>query len=113
MVPAMFPSLRLSDPRSQKKVRIGKMSYVWAGLFGPFFVLVKAGPVRALFGLVLTLACALGLFGFVANIQYVPTTLRPVALLLAVPGVLLFHSMQTVALVTNYYRHRRWVVRQE
>jgi hypothetical protein len=113
MLPAMFPSLRLSDPRSQKKVRIGKMSYVWAGLFGPFFVLVKAGPVRALLSLGLTLACAIGLFGFVANIQYVPPTMRPIALLVAVPGVLLFHAMQTVALVTNYYRQRRWVVRQE
>jgi hypothetical protein len=107
----MFRSLRFSDPRSDKKVRIGKMSYVWAGLFGPFFVLVKAGPVRALLSLGLTLACAIGLFGFVANIHYVPDTLRPVALLLAVPGVLLFHSMQTVALVTNYYRQLHWVVR--
>ena len=87
------------------------MSYVWAGLFGPLFVLVKAGPVRALFSLVLSLACAVGLFGFIANIHYVPDTLRLVALVFVVPGVFLFHASQTVGLVTNYYRGLHWVVR--
>ena len=110
MLPAMFRSLRFSDPRSQKKVRIGKMSYVWAGLFGPFFVLAKAGPVRALYSLGLSLACAIGLIGFIANIHLVPDTLRPIALLFAVPGMFLFHSFQTVGLVTNYYRRLHWVI---
>jgi hypothetical protein len=109
----MFRSLRLSDPRSEKKVFIGKMSYVWAGLFGPFFVLVKAGPVRALFSLGLSLACGIGLFGFIANLHMIPQTMQPIALLLVIPAVFLFHASRTVALVTNYYRQRRWVVRQE
>ena len=59
----MFKVVRFTDPYGEKRVRIVRMSYVWAGLFGPFFVLIKAGPVRALYSLGLSLACAIGLIG--------------------------------------------------
>jgi hypothetical protein len=107
----MFQNLRIIDPSGEKRVRIGKMSYVWAGLFGPLFVLVKAGPLRALFSLGLSVGCALGLLAFIANLHLVPFQLQPVALVFAVPAVMLFHSLQTVALVTNHYRHLQWVIR--
>ncbi len=106
----MFKAIRFTDPYGEKRVRIVRMSYVWAGLFGPFFVLAKAGPVRALYSLGLSLACAIGLIGFIANVHLVPDTLRPIALLFAIPGMFLFHSLQTVGLVTNYYRRLHWVI---
>jgi hypothetical protein len=106
----MFKVVRFTEPHGEKRVRIVKMSYVWAGLFGPFFVLAKAGPMRALLSLGLSLACAIGLIGFIANIQVVPDTLRLVALVFVIPGVFLFHSLQTVGLVTNYYRRLHWVI---
>jgi hypothetical protein len=107
----MFQNLRITDPYGEKRVRIGKMSYVWAGLFGPLFVLVKAGPLRALFSLGLSIACAVGLLAFVANLHLVPQAMQPVALVFVIPGVFLFHSLQTVALVTSYYRQMHWVIR--
>jgi hypothetical protein len=106
----MFKNIRFTEPRGEKRVRIVKMSYVWAGLFGPLFVLAKAGPVRALFSLGLSLACAIGLLAFIVNLNAVPQTMQPIALLFVIPGVFLFHSSQTVALVTNYYRQRHWVI---
>ena len=107
----MFDNMRRIDPVSDTQVSIGKLSYVWAGLFGPLFVLIKAGPLRALYAVGLSLACAIGLIGIVANIHFVPGDLRPVALVFVIPGVLLFHALQTVALVTNYYRDRQWAIR--
>ncbi len=108
----MFPNYRFVEPHTEKSVRIGKLSYLWASLLGPLYLLVKAGPRKLLQSLALSIACAVALFVFVARgLSYIPGDLQPVALLLAVIAFFLVHSIRTVTLVKNSFIQRQWAPR--
>jgi len=108
----MFPSYRFVEPHTEKSVRIGKLSYLWASLLGPVYLLAKAGPGKLLQSLVLSIACMVALFVFVARgLSYVPGELQPVALLFAVIAFFLVHSIRTMTLVKDSFLRRHWTPR--
>jgi hypothetical protein len=108
----MFSNYRFVEPRSDKSVRIGKLSYLFAGFLGPAYVLYKSGPRKLPQSLAWSIGCAFGTFAFVVKVlPYVPDTLRIVVLILGVPAVFLLHSAKTVGLVRSSLLQRKWVSR--
>ncbi len=101
----MFSNYRLVDPRANKTVLIGKLSYLFAGFLGPIYVLFKSGPRKLPQSLAWSLGCAVGTFAFIVKgLPYVPGTLQIVVLVLGIPAVFLLHAAKTVAQVRNSLR---------
>lgn len=109
----MFSSYRFDDPDTDKSVRIGGWSYIWAGLFGAVYVLSKAGLGRLPQALFWSAGCVLALIGLVALATYLPAEQQLLALVLGVPIILTVHSVKTMGVVRMSYRRRRWVSHQE
>lgn len=108
----MLKTYRFKNMRTNDEVRLGKLSYLWALLFGPAFVVFKAGPGCVVRSLILSVACFGFLFMLLVNLNRVPKSMQPVVLILGVLGVLLVHSLQTISLIVKYYRkQRRWSVK--
>ena len=109
----MFPTYYFVDTSDEKTVRIGNISYLFAGFLGPAYVLVKSGPRKLLQSLCWSIGCALGTFAFVVKgLPYVPGDLQPAFLLVGIPAVFLLHSVKTVGLVRSALDQRGWRSRQ-
>jgi len=109
----MFSSYRFDDPDTDKYVRIGGWSYVWAGLFGAVYVVFKAGLGRLPQALVWSAACGLGLIGLVALATYLPAEHQVLLLVLGAPAILTIHAVKTMGVVRTSYRQRRWMSHRE
>jgi hypothetical protein len=108
----MLDKYRFVEPRSERTVLVGKLSYLWAGFLGPFYLLFKAGPRKLLPSLGWSIGCALGTFAFVVKgLPYIPDNLRAVVLVVGIPAVFLLHSVKTVGLVRSTYMLRNWIPR--
>ena len=108
----MFNTYRLKNSVTDEEFHIAKWSYVWACMFGPFYVAVKAGPGCVIQSALLSLACSAMLFMLLVNLNRVPQSLQPIILIFGVLTVLLIHSIQTISFILKYYRkQRRWSVR--
>lgn len=57
----MFRTYRFKHPQSDYVESIDGWSYIWAGVFGPFYILFKGFVGR--FFLALVISCALGALG--------------------------------------------------
>lgn len=108
----MFSNYRFVEPHSDQTVRIGKLSYLYAGFLGPAYVVFKSGPRRLLQSLAWSLGCSFGTFAFVVKVlPYVPGPLQIVVLILGIPAVFLLHAAKTVAQVRASLLQRRWISR--
>jgi hypothetical protein len=108
----MFKTYRFRNLQTDDEVRIVKLSYLWACLFGPAFVAFKAGASAIAFSLVLSLACSGALLMLLINLNRVPKTMQPIALIFGIAIMFFVHSTQTVSIIVKYYRkQRRWSVR--
>jgi hypothetical protein len=108
----MFDKYRFVEPRSERTVLVGKLSYLWAGFLGPLYLLFKAGPRKLLPSLAWSIGCAVAGFAFVAKgLSYVPRDIQIVALLFVIPAIFLLHSVKTVGLVRSTYMLRNWIPR--
>ena len=109
----MFSGYVFHDSTTQKTVRIGKASYLWAGLFGGFYVLFKGGRPKALEAFGWHLLCWLVLINFL----FVSSVLSPreqlIGLLVGAPVLLTMLSLRMVRLIRTRYRRRGWGVRQQ
>jgi hypothetical protein len=86
--PSMFANYRFVQPHTSRNVRIVGLSYLWAGLLGPVYVLFKSGPRKLPHSIVLSLACAAVFIAFVIKgLAYVPETLQIVSLVFAADRV--------------------------
>ena len=108
----MFSNYRFVEPRAEKTVLIGKLSYLFAGFLGPVYVLFKSGPRKLPQSLAWSIGCALGTFAFVVKVlPYVPGTLQIIVLVLGIPAVFLLHAVKTVGLVRSSLLQRKWISR--
>ncbi len=108
----MLKTYHFKNMRTGDEVQVGKFSYLWALMFGPAYVVFKAGPSCVVRSVVLSVACFGFLFMLLVNLNRVPGSIQPVVLILGVLGVLVIHSLQTVSLIVKYYRkQRRWSVK--
>jgi phosphate/sulfate permease len=110
--PSMFANYRFVQPHTSRNVRIVGLSYLWAGLLGPVYVLFKSGPRELPHSIVLSLACAAVFIAFVIKgLAYVPETLQIVSLIFLLPIVFIFHSVKTIGLVRASFLQRNWMSR--
>ena len=108
----MFKTYRLKNMVTDEEFHIGKWSYLWACMFGPFYVAFKAGPGCIARAVLLSLACSGMLFILLVNLNRVPQSLQAIALIFGILAVLLVHSTQTISFIVKYYRkQRRWSVK--
>jgi|SRR5476649_2069331 hypothetical protein len=107
----MFAPYLFESRQTQRRVTLGRWSYLWAGLFGPAYVLSKGGGWYVLQALALTLGLTLAFAGLVAATSYVPAFQQTVVVCIAVPVGLIFQSVKTVAILRTSYRRRGWRVR--
>ena len=109
----MFSCYEFHEPRTQTTVGSGKASYLWAGLFGGFYVLFKGGGPKALEAFGWHLLCWMVL----VNLLFVSSVLPPreqlIGLVVAAPLLLTMLSLRMVRLIRTGYRRRGWGVRQQ
>ena len=109
----MFNTYRFRDTKTGDIVELGKLSYLWACMFGPIYVALKAGPRCVPGALVFSLSCA-GLFlMLLINLHRVPQAIQGVVLILGVIALALVHSLKSISFIVNFYRKQRgrWTVR--
>jgi hypothetical protein len=107
----MFALYLFENRQTKKYVSVGGWSYVWAGLFGPLYVLAKGGRSSTFRSLVLTVFLTLILVGLVAVTSYIPAIQQVIVVMGAIPVVLLVQSVKTVEILKNTYRLRGWKIR--
>ena len=107
----MFPPYLFESRQSQRRIVVGGWSYLWAGLFGPVYVLAKGGGRYVLHALALSLGLTLALAALVAATSYVSAFQQTLAVCAAVPVALVFQSVKTIDILRTSYRRRGWRVR--
>ena len=107
----MFPRFLFESRQTARNVTVGGWSYVWAGLFGPLYVLSKGGRKYVVHALALTAGLMFAFAALLAVTSYVSAALQTVALILALPVGLVVHSVKTIAILKTAYRRRGWRVR--
>src|SRR5476651_716920 len=107
----MFPRYLFESRQSHRRVVVRRLSYLWAGLFGPFYVLSKGGGLYVVQALALTAALTVALAALVAVTSYISAFQQTVLVCIAVPVVLVFQAMKTVNILKTSYRRRGWRTR--
>jgi len=109
---AMFSRYAISDPKTQKTIAIGGASYLWAGLFGAFYVMFKSGRTTAPEALGWHLLCWLTLVGLLLVTSTLSPRLQQFALVVTAPVLLAMLSARMMRLVRTGFRRRGWRVRR-
>jgi hypothetical protein len=109
----MFAHYLIEDRKTGKHMSIGGWSYVWAGIFGPLYVLSKGsrGAFVIIKAFALSMGLALILVGVVGATSYIAALHQVILVVSAFVVVLLVQSVKTVELLRNAYRQRGWRVR--
>ncbi len=102
-------TFHLDEPETGRTETLGGTSYLWAGLFGPLYVLLKGCVGPAFLMLAVSIAITLGAvmsFLAVANVMF---RAESVILLIVIPPAALFiQAVVAVRLVRRTYLRRGW-----
>lgn len=110
----MFRGYRFEHPRNETVIEVGGWSYLWAGLFGAFYVwrlgfgrlFLKAFAINLLYGLFF-----IGFF--FGSLTFIRNGLHWYGLqLVAIPIVILSQGTTMLRMIRDAYRHRGWMIRQ-
>ncbi len=108
----VFERYLFEDPKDEaRRVNVGTMGYVAAGLVGSLYVLWKAGMVAfasaLLPHLLLSgiLVAATGVTSFV-----LPETQQLIVLLIVIPGILTVQALLMVEIIRKSYRRLGWII---
>jgi hypothetical protein len=109
----VFRGYRFEHPKREIVVEVGGWSYLWAGLFGAFY-LWRAGFGRLfLKAFAVNLGYLLFFVGVWAATSYVvPLRIQAVILLAMIPTLILSQGATMLQMLRDAYRHRGWLVRQ-
>lgn len=108
----MFDRYTFEDPRDEtRRVTVGRGGYVAAGLIGSVYVLWKAGGGA----FVAALPAHLLLSGMLVAVTAVtslalPGTQQLLALIVAIPAILVVQSLMMIQVVRKAFRRRGWLV---
>jgi hypothetical protein len=109
----IFAHYLIEDRQTGKRMSITGWSYLWAGMFGPLYVVSKGG--RGAFNILKTFALSFGLavilVGVVGATSYIAALQQVIVVAVALLGVLLVQSVKTVEILRTTYRQRGWRVR--
>jgi hypothetical protein len=109
----VFGGYRFEHPRTEVSVQVGGWSYLWAGLFGAFYVWNKGcGPqfLKAFAFNILYTLVFIGVWG-ATSIPQVPVRMQALVLLGLVPTLILVQANTMVRIIKDAYRRRGWMVR--
>ena len=110
---AVFGGYRFEHPRTEATVDVGGWAYLWAGLFGAFYVWRKGFPQLFLKAFAYNVAFALGCIAVwgATSIPQVPVRFQGLILLAMVPVVILVQANLMISMIRDGYRRRGWMIR--
>lgn len=110
----MFRGYRFEHPRNEVSVEVGRWSYLWAGLFGAFYVWRMGFGKLFLRALVINLIFAVVFVGmFFGSLQVIRSALQWYGLqIIGIPALILVQGTMMLKLIRDGYRRRGWLVRQ-
>ncbi len=106
----MFDTYEFDHPHTDETRVIGARSYVWAALFGPFYVLSHGFVLPALLMVLVSAAIGLAAFVFVMFvINFIGSTEAIILVLFVAPvAALVAQSVATIELLRRTYLRRGW-----
>ncbi len=109
----MFRGYRFEHPRNETVVEVGGWSYLWAGLFGAFYVWRLGFRRLFLKAFAINLVHLLLFIGvWAATSWVVPLRIQAVILLAMIPALIISQGSAMLRMIRDAYRHRGWMVRQ-
>jgi hypothetical protein len=109
----VFRGYRFEHPRNETVVEVGGWSYLWAGLFGAFYVWRLGFGRLFLKAFAINLAYFFFFIGVWAATSYVvPIRIQAVILLAVIPTLVIVQGATMLRMLRDAYRHRGWLVRQ-
>lgn len=104
---------RFEHPNEEEHtVIITGWSYVWAGLFGAFYVALKGHPRQFPKALLVNLAYLVPYVLLVGASSQLAPNAQLTAVVLSVPVILILQSLAMVRLVRDGYRRRGWWIQR-
>jgi hypothetical protein len=105
---------RFEHPKTEATVDVGGWSYLWAGLFGAFYVWHKGCGQLFRKALAFNIGYAVVFFAvwFATSLPQVPIRMQGLILLAMVPTLILVQGGTMIRLIRDAYRRRGWMVRQ-
>ena len=109
----MFGGYRFEHPRTEATVDIGGWSYLWAGLFGAFYVWRKGFPQLVWKALASNILYAGIFFGvwFATSVPQVPIKFQALILLAMIPTLILVQANTMIRMIRDGYRRKGWMIR--
>jgi hypothetical protein len=86
-------------------------SYLWAGLFGAFYVRWVGLSARFMSSLAVTICFLFIGAAVVIGASYLPWLLQVAILLVVLPGLVIGQSLIMTSLIRRAFRRRGWLVR--
>jgi peptidoglycan/LPS O-acetylase OafA/YrhL len=96
-------------------VVVRRWSYLWAGLFGAFYVAWKGMGSRFLLALLINIGFVLAAVAVagVTSFPFVPKRQQAIALVAMVPIIIGVQGTVMIRLIRDGYRRRGWKVRKD
>jgi len=109
----VFRGYRFEHPRNETVVEVGGWSYLWAGLFGAFYVWRLGFGRLFLKAFAINLAYLIFFVGVWAVTSWVvPLRIQAAILLAMIPTLTIAQGATMLRMLRDAYRHRGWLVRQ-
>ncbi len=108
----MFERYTFEDPSDEtRRVEVGRLGYVAAGLTGSLYVAWKAGGAAFVSALPTHLLLS-GMLVGVTAVTWLPLAeaQQLIALLLGIPAILAVQSLLMIQIIHKAYRRRGWLV---
>jgi hypothetical protein len=108
----LFPGFRFEHPINGRQMHVGGLSYLWAALLGPIYVLSfrRGGGLRSL---AITIAHTVALVLIFGASTYLPSVQAFLMLLVLVPAVFVAHGRATLFIVKDTLARRGWMVTRD
>jgi hypothetical protein len=107
----MLTSYRFEHPVTEHSIMFEGWSYLWAGLFGVFYVHWIGLSTRFLPALAVTFCFVATGVAVITGAFYLPWLLQMVILLVVLPGLVIGQSFIMTSLIRKAFRRRGWLVR--
>jgi hypothetical protein len=111
----IFTSWRFEHPKTERNVRVGGWSYVWAGLFGAGYVwwLGHGNVLQAVaVNIVLVAGTIVGIFALI-GLGLVAPIYQAFAIVAALPTLIAVQGHMMVSIIKTGFRRRGWLVRRD
>lgn len=104
---------RFEHPRTEVSVEVRGWGYLWAGLFGAFYVWHKGCGPQFWKALAFNIGYGLLYIGGVGvtSMPQVPPLFQALAIVAGVPIVILLQANTMVRIIKDAYRRRGWMIR--